>query len=134
GAIDAIDHGRADELVVLPSSVGGTDRLNGTWRPFPYPVNDGRVSLGGTLPALVAIHRVIATAHGRDPHVGMDLAKPLLEVFYEVDRGSRRCVATVEQRVDANRRHALASSKGNESHEVPIVRVDAARTDQRDRV
>ena len=97
-------------------------------------VDDRVVASLGPLPALVAVHRVVATTHGRDRGARMDRREPTLEVRDEHERRARWRVPPVEQRVDRDPRHAPAGRQSREGDEMAVVRVNAAWPDQGDEV
>jgi hypothetical protein len=110
--VDAVDHGRDDELVVLPARIAGLDGGHGRrCVEVGDAVDDGVVALAGPLPALVAIHGVVAAADRGDLRVRMDRGEALLQIRHELDGGSRRSVAAVQEPVDADALHALASGQ-----------------------
>src|SRR6185295_490633 len=86
------------------------------------------------LPALVAVHRVVASAHGGDPGAGMYRGKAGLQVADERQRGRWWRVSSVEQRMDGHRRHTLAMCEVGERDQVAVIGVDATRPDERDGV
>ncbi len=104
-AVDPVDHGRRRRTRRSrrgrrpPRSPRSAAR-----RVLPHPVDDRVVASLDALPALVAVHRVVAAADRRDPGVGVRLGQPALEVGDEPEGRARRRVATVEQRVDADAR------------------------------
>src|SRR5204862_371055 len=65
--VDAVDHRRRDELVVLAAPVRRLDRGLRRWRALPYPVAHRVVAASRPFPALVAIHRVVPTAASDAP-------------------------------------------------------------------
>ena len=62
----AADHRRHDELVELLFCVGIIDGRLRVWKARALGFDDGVVGFGDALPALVAVHRVIAPDHGGD--------------------------------------------------------------------
>ena len=96
-------------------------------------MDDRIVAALDALPALVAVHREVAAADRRDPHVRVDVGKPGLEVGDVALGGGRRGVAAIEQRVDHDLADALLTGKRDEGDDVSIVRMDAAGADERRR-
>ncbi len=134
GTVHAVDHGGGHELVVLAAGVGGLDGGDRVGCVLPHPVDDRVVAPLDPVPAAVAVHRPVATADRRDPRVRVRDSQAGLEVGDEAERRARRRVATVEQRVDADRGHTLSRGQLGERDEVPVVGVDAARADEADQV
>ena len=60
------DHGRQHELVVLVPGVPGREPGRGRLGVHAGPVDHGLVERRHPLPALVTVHAVVATRHGRD--------------------------------------------------------------------
>ncbi len=61
------DHRRHDELVELFVGIGVGDDGRRVRKMRPFRFDDGVVGFADALPALVAIHGVVAAAHRRDP-------------------------------------------------------------------
>ena len=74
-AVDAVDDGRRDELVVLAARVGRLDRGGRAAARCPLAVDDRVVAALDPVPALVAIHREVAAADRRDPGVRVGRAR-----------------------------------------------------------
>ncbi len=128
------DDRRHDELIVLAPRVRSLDRRPGVRRTLAHPMDDGVVPALDSFPAGVAIHRVVATADRGDRGIRMSDGQPLLQVRDEPERGPRRRVAAVEQGVDAHRRDPLAGGEFDQRHQVAVVGVDAAGSDEADQV
>ena len=133
-AVDFLDGGWPDELVVLAPRICRGDGVLSRCRALPCSVDDGVVAGGRAFPALVAIHRVVATADRRDPGVRVGHRKPPLEIADVAQRGPGWRVPPVEQGVNADRWDVLARGQLDERQEMAIVRVYAARPDEADQV
>ena len=96
------DHGWQDELVELLLGVGVRDRGLRIGKARPIGLDHGVIRLLHALPALVAIHAVIAAHHGGDPHRRRQRRGEPLEV---VAGGLRGRIAPVGERMN-QRRHA----------------------------
>ena len=133
-AVHAVDHGRREELVGLAAGVAGLDGRGRRRGVLPHPEHDGVVAALDAVPALVAVHRPVAAADGRDAGIGVDGGEPRLEVPHEPEPRAGRRVAAVEQRMDAHGRDAEPRGELHERDEVAVVGVDAAGADQPDGV
>ena len=134
-AVDAVDDRRLDELVVLATGVAVRDGLlpaAGACRPRPCTI--ASYARCDTLPALVAVHAVVATADGCDPRSRMSLGQARLEVGHELVCRARRRVATVEQSVDHDVCRPGQPGQARDLDSVPINRVDATGSEQADEV
>ena len=101
---------------------------------LPHSMDDGVVAGLRAIPALVAVHREVAAADGRDPGILVALVELRLQRRHEVDRGARRRVTAIEQRVQPEDRHVLAPRELGEGDDVPVVGVHPARPDEPDDV
>src|SRR3954447_1215426 len=133
GGGDRIDDGGRDELVGLAALVRGLDgfrrRLGMLVR---LCVDDGVVAALDAVPAVIAVHREVAAADGRDEGVRMRGGETLLEDADEAERRRGRRVPAVEQRVDADARDALATRELRKGDQMPVVGMNAARPDEAD--
>src|SRR5207249_7324415 len=129
-AVDAVDDRRRDELIVLAAGVGRLDRRRSGRRALPHPMDDRVVAARRALPALVAVHGVVAAADRRDPGIRMGGRETRLEIPYESQGRAWRRVAAVEKSVNADLGDAVPGSQLGEGDEVAVVGVDAARSDQ----
>ena len=94
---------RLDELVVLAARVGRRERrrrVGGRLRPEAAAVDHGLVPGLRALPALVAVHAVVAPADGGDARARVSAGQAGLEVREEAVRRAGRRVPPVEQAVD----------------------------------
>ena len=132
--LDHVDDRRGHELVVLAAEVGGFDRRRRARRPLPDAVDDRVIAAFDPIPTAVAIHRVVAPADRRDPCVRVGRREPPFEVGDEAERGSRRRVAAIEQRVDADRWDAEPRRELHQGHEMTVVGMDPTGADQADQV
>ena len=130
GAVDPIDDGGLDELVVLAPFVRRLDGCERGRSLQSHAVDDRVVAALRPVPALVAVHRVVAATDARDARVRVDLGEPRLEVRHEHVRRSRRRVPAVEQGVNADLGHAAAGREIGDGHEMAVGGVDAAGPDQ----
>ena len=97
-AIGVHDHGRLDELVTLVRCVAGLDRLRGAPRLLTFAEHVRFVRALGALPAVVAVHGVIAANYRPDPtdSNSRDLLFQLLQICGSAARWG---VASVHNRV-----------------------------------
>src|SRR5205085_2561241 len=117
-----VEDDRLDELVgdvTLVATADGGDRIVGV---LPHAVNDRVERALRPLPPLVAVHRVVAAADGRDP-----LDRQLGEV---ADGARRRDVAAVSEGVDPR----LLGREAEQGLQVVEVRVDTAVADEAEQV
>jgi hypothetical protein len=129
------DHRGGHELIGLAERIGGFDGGRGARRVAGGLAMDDRVVAGlDPLPAVVAIHREVATADRCDAGVRMGGDQTRLQVADETQATRGRGIAPIEQRVDSDPRDPLASRELGEGDDVPVVGVDATRTDQTDDV
>ena len=130
-APSTVDDRRHDELVGLAARVGGLDRGGRRRRAVcRLAVDDRVVAALGPLPALVAVHRVVAAADGRDRRAGWAAAS----------RASRSCMnaSADDGGVSRPSSRAWTASRGTPSRcarlgerdQVAVVGVDAARPDE----
>jgi hypothetical protein len=121
-ARSAVDDDGLDELVGDASVIArlhGRDRIV---RVLALAVHDGAQRPLGAVPAVVAVHRVVAAGHGRNPVDGQ-----LGEV---VNRRGRGHVAAVGERVDPR----LLRREGQQRLEVVDVRVHTSVRHQAEQV
>src|SRR5581483_6766890 len=121
------DDGGLDELVGLVPFVGLRDGGLGRRGVPALGVDDRVVCPRHSIPAAVAVHRVVAAAYGGDPPGVLEPALELREVA-----GARpgRRVAAVGERVHDEVRHALARGELDARLDVLPPGVDAAVGDQ----
>ncbi len=122
------DDRRLEELVGLVPGVGGLDGLRGARGVEARREHERLVGPRHAIPALVAIHRVVAPRDARDP--AAPLRQGLLQAFEVAARGAGRRVAAVGEGVHADARHAGARGELEEALEMPLVRVHAAVREQ----
>ncbi len=127
------DDRRADELVGLAAAVRGLDRGGRRLGVFGgLAVDDGVIAGFDSLPAVIPIHRVVAPTDARDPGSRMRIRETSLEIGDVAESRRRWRIAPVQQRVDKDPRDALAVGQVGQRHEMAIVGVDAARSDEAD--
>ena len=124
-AVRAGDDGREDELVGDARGVGGLDRGARRWRRVADALHDGGVGLVDALPALVAVHRVVAAGDGGD-RARAELGDVRLQVAHEAARAVGRGVAPVGEGVDEDARQAAVACELQEGAQVVVAGVDAA--------
>jgi len=129
-AVRLADDRRAHELVALASCIRLGHGQACVGRTQPTPLDDGVEGEFRALPAPVAIHAVVAAADGGDAGPRMHRVQASLQIGQERGAGMRRRVATVGQRVDGDVGHASLTGHLGHAHEMAIVGMDAARTDQ----
>ena len=133
--VHAVDDGGRDELVVLAARVAALHGGHGRRGvEVGDSVDDGVVALLRSLPALVAVHGEVAAADRGDLRVRVGGGEPLLQVGHELDGGTGRRVAAVQQAVDADALHTLAGGQLGHADQMAVVGVDAAGPDQADQV
>ena len=121
----AVDHGRQHELVVQTGGVALVDGLVGRLGALAFGVDHGVVGQGHALPALVAVHGIVAAGDRRE----MDRQACLqagLDVLQALKRAARRHVAAVEEGVDPHR-HAGARDQVGQRDEMVLVGMHATR-------
>jgi hypothetical protein len=116
------DDGREHELVAEIMRVGVRDHGAGVGKTRRLGLDDRRIGLGDALPALVAVHRIIAAAHSRDRHGGRQRRGEAPDVLAG---RSRRRVAAVREGMH-HRRHAGLRQDDGERRRMVLVRVNAA--------
>ena len=124
------DHRRQHELVELLFRIGVGNRRLRVGKARPFGLDHRVVGLGDALPALVAIHGVVAPDHGRDRD---RLRQRGGEPFQIVAGRLRRRIAAVGDGVD-DRADAGVAEDFRERRGVVLVRMHAARRYQADQV
>ena len=109
---------------LLRIGIGHDGRCVGKARPFGF--DDGVVGLLDALPALVAVHRVVAAAYCRDRNGFRQRRQQSLDVL---GSGLRRRIAAVGECVH-QRRHAGLGENLCERRGVILMRMHAARRHQ----
>ena len=128
------DRRGGDELVGLAALVRGAHRLLAGLRVVVGRALAEQLDRGpGALPALVAVHRVVAPDHGADP-AGAALAADGLDAGDRARAGRRRRVAPVGERVDHEVGHVPVRGERDERLEVLVGGVHAALGDEPDQV
>ena len=121
------DHRRFDELVRHAVGIARLDCGDGVRGGPAFAESDHVDRAIRPFPALIAVHRVVAAADGRDP-VGWKLGEV-------PDSSMRRHVAAVGERMDPRPLlHALTFRQLQQRAQVIDVRVDAAVGDEADEV
>jgi hypothetical protein len=103
----------------------GNDSI-GTWKAWPLRVCDGTVGLGDTVPALVAIHRVIATTHRCDRNGRRQRRAQTLDVILS---GARRRVSSIGKNMHDGGYASLREQRRQRSC-VVLMGMHAARRSQ----
>jgi hypothetical protein len=125
----ARDHARRYELVRLTGLVRLPDGGERIRRRAAHAVHHRVVRDLGALPALVAVHRVVAAHHRRDDGAAAVLAEQIHELLHEAEPRLRRSVAPVEPCVDCHRQ-VVEVAEHDGGDQVLIERVHAAVADQ----
>ena len=125
----ALDDERNDELIVDAARVARLEARDRAVRCDALGVRDGLVGLLLTIPAMVAIHSVVAAADRRN-RADADLLALRLELLEVRLRALRRHVTAVEERVDVDLGDALLLRHLEQRVEVTLVAVHAARGDE----
>ena len=134
-ALDAVDHRRRHELIGLAPGIGRLDRRGRRRRVMRrLGVDDRVVAAFRAIPALVAVHREVPAADARDRRLRVGRRQAGLKVDREAERRRGRRVASIEQGVDGDARHAFALGEVRQRDEMPVVGVDPARPDEADHV
>ena len=117
----------ADEFVILAAGVGRREPVRGAFgRVRRAAIDEEVVRLGEPIPALVAVHRVVAADDRRDARVLVPRAHRLEQ--RERRRGAlRRRVASVEECMHADARRASRRGELDHRRDLPLVAVHAAR-------
>ena len=102
--------------------------------PKPRPWTMASYQACGALPALVAVHAVVAAADHGDAGARVSRREARLEVGDEAVRRAGRRVATVEQPVDDDVPGAGSWASSRDGHRVAIDGVHAAGADEADEV
>ena len=119
----ALDHGRLHELVALVPRVGLLDRGERVRGAAALAGDDRLVGGRDPLPALIAVHRVVAPRHGRHASAaGLELREELAQ---EAEPRARRRVAPVQEDVQGGA-HAPLAAMLEQRRQVLLVAVDAA--------
>ena len=119
------DRGRLHELVGFAAAVSGLDRLPRALGGLPGSFHDNPISLLDPVPALVAIHRIIAAAQGGDLKA-LEAGEVALEFLHVGCSRLGRRVAPVEEGVDGNR-YSFFGEDACERGYLALVRMHAAR-------
>ena len=122
------DHRRNDELVEFFVGVGVGDDSRRIGKARPVGFDDGVVGFRHALPALVAIHGVVAAAHGGDRNGFRQRGDEALDVFAG---RLRRRIAAIGERVH-ERRHAGIGENLRQRRGVILMRMHAAGRHQAD--
>jgi len=123
------DYNRHDELVGHVGVVRRLDCID--WRSCrrTCSVNDCAIRELRTLPALVAIHGVIATRDTRNLNVRP--ASNVIEKLLHVSKArARHRIAPIHECVNGNARHVFFYSEIDQGKEMGIDRMHSARTDE----
>ena len=121
------DHRRRDELVGLVSLVRDANDLERIRSLGSGAEHRDAIPLLGAIPALVAVHAEVPSAEAGDDGATRGVVDQLAHV---AERRSRHRVASVEQRVDGDARHAAFGAQIDQREEVLVDRVHAAVADQ----
>ena len=120
------NHDRIDEFIgdaTFVAAADGLDRIGGFHRGIA--VNHGAIGALDALPAVVAIHRVVAAGERCDAPAA-NLADFLLQLLDVFDAAVRRSVATVHEAVDEDALDVMFTRHPKKRVEVLHVRVHAA--------
>src|SRR5258708_38554489 len=93
------DHARNNEFVLDAVFIGFLDRGMRIGKAGAFTIDNGGVGFGDTIPALVAIHRVIAAADGGNAHM-RETCDALGELVDKTKPALRRRIAAVEESVN----------------------------------
>ena len=118
------------EFVVFAAGIGRLEtgqRVHGHVRRAA--IDEEIVGLRNPIPALVAIHGVVATDDRRNARTAMLRAYAV----HERKRGggtARRGIAAVQECVDENPGYARSGSQGDKCGDLPFMTMDATRGEQ----
>ncbi len=127
----AVMHERPHELVGLAALVGGLHRQHRVLGGDADTMGDGVVRRAGAIPALVAVHAVVAPrercdidAAARDPaHVEQQRA-------HDLGAEGRGRVAAIEEAMNGDVRHLEPHGQFDTGEQVTVERVHAAGTEE----
>ena len=125
----ARDDGGLDGFVVLAARIGRIERGDRAVEERRVAFGDGLEGKLHAIPALVAVHRVVAAAERGDEGAGHIRAFGL-ESFERGARAARRRVAAIEEGVHGDARHAAARGEVEHGEDVRLVAVHAAGRDE----
>ena len=111
-------HDGLHEFIGDAGGVGVFDRLHKILRRRALPVNEEVVGLFDALPALVAVHRVVASDHAREHCTLARGGKLLLKALYEPEAALRIRVAPVHEGMNEYLADPFFFSKINKGEEV----------------
>ena len=117
------DRGRDDELVERVVRVGVAHGVDRSGEMRAVGVHQGVVGLGHAVPALVAVHGVVAAADGDDPHADRQRIRQPRNI---VRAGLRRRVPPVGKGVHHGRHPGRLQQLGQRDRMV-LMRVHATR-------
>ena len=124
------DHRRHDELVELLLRIGVGDGGLRIGKARAVGLDDGVIGFGDALPALVAVHGVVAAEHGRDRNRRRQRRGESLEI---VAGRLRRRIAAVGDGM-RHGRHAGVGEDFRQRRAVVLVRMHAAGRNKPDQV
>ena len=124
-------HGRHHEFVGNLLGVAVGHRLHRALCLDALAVNHGGIGLFHTVPAVVAVHGVVA-AHYRSDFAHADFLQLIGAFLHIILAGGGRYVAAVQQSVDIHILQAAALSQLHDGIEVGVMAVDAAVGQQAD--
>ena len=116
------DHRRDDELVEFLLPIGIRNDRGRVGKARAVRIDHGRIGLGDALPALVAIHGVIASAHRRDGHLPRQRGE---EARHVVAGRLRRRIAAVGPDMHEHRNAGVGDNLRQVDRMI-LVRVHAA--------
>ncbi len=126
-----LQHDRLDELVGDLARVGFPDRRHGIGRRVPLAACHRPIGARDTLPAIIAIHRIIATRDAR--HLGRmraaDLAHARQQLPYVVHRTDGRGIAPIGERVNVRALDSVRRRQLEAGFQVRLMGVHAAWPD-----
>src|SRR5690625_4704747 len=129
--VRARNHRRADELIGLAALIGGLHRLRATLRTvLRLSADDRAVSLPRPLPALVAVHRVVAAADAGDLRADAQVAAGGIELAQRRQAPVGSGVAAVRERVHRNPADLLLLRESQQGEQVLQAGMNPAVTDQ----
>ena len=129
-AVAIRNHRRLHEFVVLAAGVGRVEPgLRGRGGEGRAAIDQQLVGGGDAIPALVAVHRVVAADDGGDARAGGFRAHAVHE-RQRCGGAARRRVAAVEECVDEDSRHARGRRHADQRGDLPLVAVHAAGGEQ----
>ena len=118
------DCGWRDEFIGLIAGIGGLDRLHRIIGVLARAADDRPISFLDPVPALIAIHRVVAAAERGNAQIA-ETGNVFLKLLHIGTGCLGRCVTPVEKGVDGDRHPGFGQNAG-QSGDLALVRMNPA--------